>query len=221
MSTRDEKVYREIVGVVPNFKYYGVRDSVRALVWVPYAQRNTWHEGIITIRTEGPPATAVGTLRHELQSLDRNIALANVMTMDEAAARSMASDRMLAVLLTAFAVLALALAAVGIFGVLSYSVAQRTHELGVRIAIGAQRRDVLLLVIRETMPLVIAGVVIGLGAGFGLTRVMRAMLFEVQPTDPATFATVAVVLTLVGIAAALVPARRAALVDPVIALRRE
>ncbi len=221
MSTRDEKVYREIVGVVPNFKYYGVRDSVRALVWVPYAQRNAWPMGIITVRTDGPPAAATSILRRELGSVDPNIALANVMTMDQAAARSMAGDRMLAVLLTAFAVLALALAAVGIFGVLSYSVAQRTHELGVRIAIGAQRRDVLLLVLRETMPLVIGGVAIGLGAGLGLTRVMRAMLFEVQPTDPATFATVAVLLTIVGMAASLVPARRAAMIDPVIALRRD
>src|SRR6185437_324373 len=100
-------------------------------------------------------------------------------------------------------------------------VAQRTHELGVRIAIGAQRRDVLLLVLRETMPLVVGGVAIGIAAGFGLTRVMRAMLFEVQPTDPATFASVAVLLTIVGVAAAMVPARRAAQIDPVIALRRE
>lgn len=221
MSTRDEKVYREIVGVVPNFKYYGVRDSVRSLVWVPYAQRNAWHQGIITVRTDGPPAAAVSTLRHELNSLDRNIALANVMTMDEAAARSMASDRMLAVLLGTFATLALLLAAVGIFGVLSYSIVQRTHELGVRIAIGAQRRDVLLLVLRETMPLVVVGVAIGLGAGFGLTRVMRAMLFEVQPTDPVTFVSVAVVLTIVAVVASLVPARRAAQIDPVIALRRD
>jgi len=219
-STRDEKVYREIIGVVPNIKYYGVRDSARALVWVPYAQRNSWHQGIITIRTQGPPETAVGTLRQVVASMDPNIALANVMTMDEAASHSMASDRMLAVLLTAFAGLALALAAVGIFGVLSYSIEQRTHELGVRLAIGAQRRDVLMLVLAETTPLVAGGVAIGLGAGFALTRVMRAVLFEVQPTDAATFASVAVVLTLVALVAALVPARRAARIDPVIALRR-
>jgi putative ABC transport system permease protein len=219
-STRDEKVYREIIGVVPNIKYYGVRDTARALVWVPYAQRNSWHQGIITIRTEGPPEAAAGTLRSVMASVDKNIALANVMTMSDAASRSMASDRMLAVLLTAFAGLALALAAIGIFGVLSYSIEQRTHELGVRLAIGAQKRDVLLLVLAETTPLVVAGVAIGLGAGFALTRVMRAMLFEVQPTDVATFTSVAVVLTLVALVAAMVPARRAARIDPVIALRR-
>jgi putative ABC transport system permease protein len=155
-----------------------------------------------------------------MASVDKNIALANVMTMSDAASRSMASDRMLAVLLTAFAGLALALAAIGIFGVLSYSIEQRTHELGVRLAIGAQKRDVLLLVLAETTPLVVAGVAIGLGAGFALTRVMRAMLFEVQPTDVATFTSVAVVLTLVALVAAMVPARRAARIDPVIALRR-
>jgi len=221
LSTRDEKVYREIIGVVPDFKYYGVRDTARALVWVPYAQGNAWHQGIITVRTAGPAAAATATLRRELNTLDRNVALANVMTMDEAAAHSMAGDRMLAVLLTAFAALALALAAIGIFGVLSYSIAQRTQELGVRIAIGAQRGDVLLLVLRETMPLVLAGVAIGVGAGVGLTRVMRSMLFEVQPTDPVTFGAVALLLTVVGLAAALVPARRAAVIDPVTALRKE
>jgi putative ABC transport system permease protein len=220
MSTRDEKVYRQIIGVVPNVKFYGMRDTARALVWVPYAQ-NPWGLGMVTVRTSGDPLGALGTVRRELASLDRNIALAGVTTMQDAGARSIASDRMVAVLLTAFATLALILAAVGIFGVLSYTVAQRTKELGVRMALGAQRGDVLTLVLRETMPLVLAGIGIGIAAGLGLTQLMRSILFEVQPTDPLTFVGVPMVLCLVGLGAALLPARRASKVSPLVALRSD
>ena len=221
MSTRDEKVYREIISVVHDVKYFGARDSTRALVWVPYAQRNTWHQGIITIRARGDASNVIPTLRRELHAIDPGIALANVMTMNQAMARSMAGDRMIAVLLTAFATLALILAAVGIFGVLSYSVAQRTHELGIRTALGAQRRDVVRLVLQETLPMVLTGVVVGLVAGVGLTRFMQAMLYGVRAIDPVTIGAVALVLCGVGLLAALLPARRAATVSPTVALRIE
>jgi putative ABC transport system permease protein len=221
MSSRDEKVYREIVGVVRDVKYYGASDSARALVWVPYAQGNAWRQGIVTLRTRSNPLDALVTLKRELRGLDAGIALANVTTMDETMARSMAGDRLVAILLGAFAGLALVLAAIGIFGVLSYTVAQRTHELGIRVALGAQRSDVLRLVVGETMPLITLGVAIGLLAALGITRFLRALLYEIQPTDPATFVAVAAVLGVVGVAAALLPARRAARVDPVIALRSE
>ena len=220
MSTRDEKVYRQIIGVVPDVKFYGIRDSARALVYVPYAQ-NQWGMGIVTVRTKGDPLAAVATLRRELASIDRNIALADVTTMQAAADRSIASDRMVAVLLTAFAMLALILAAVGIFGVLSYTVAQRTRELGVRMALGAQKRDVLALVLRETTPMVLVGIGVGVAIGLAVTRLMRALLYEIQPTDPVTFVGVPVVLALVGVLAALLPARRAARVDPLVALRSD
>jgi putative ABC transport system permease protein len=219
MSTRDEKVYREIVGVVPDFKFMGVRDTARALVWVPYAQNYAWGIGNITLRTQGSPLNAVAVLRREVAALDRNLALADIGTMDQAAARSIAGDRMIAVLLTAFAILALALAAVGIFGVLSYAVAQRTRELGVRMALGAQRRDVLTLVLRETAPLVGGGIGIGIAAGLGVTQLMRALLFGIEPTDLVTFVGVPLLLAFVGLIAALIPARRASQVDPLIALR--
>jgi putative ABC transport system permease protein len=219
MSSRDEKVYREIVGIVRDVKYYGASDTARALVWVPYAQNNAWHQGIVTIRTRGAPLDALPLLRNELHAMDRGIALAGVSTMTEALSRSMASDRLLAILLGAFASLALVLAAVGIFGVLSYMIAQRTHELGIRLALGAQRADVIRLVARETVPMVGLGVVIGLAAAFGLARFVRSMLYEVAPNDPLTFGSVAVVLAAVAMAAALVPARRAARVDPCVALR--
>jgi predicted permease len=221
MSSRDEKVEREIVGVVRDVKYFGASDSSRALVWVPYAQRNGWGQGILTVRTRGNPTGALAAIRRELKAIDGAIALANVVTMDEAMERSMAGDRLIAVLLGAFAGLALVLAAIGIFGVLSYAMAQRTRELGIRLALGAQRGDVVRLVARETAPMVASGVVVGLLAALGLTRFVRTMLYEIQPNDPATFAAVGITLAAVAVVAALVPARRASRVDPLIAIRSE
>jgi len=221
MSSRDEKVEREIVGVVGDVKYRGASDSSRALVWVPYAQKNGWAQGIITVRARDNPVAVLPAVRRELRALDAGIALANVSTMDDAMARSMAGDRLITVLLGAFAALALLLAAVGIFGVLSYAMAQRTRELGIRLALGAQRRDVLRLVARETAPMVAGGVVVGLIAALGLTRFVRAILYEIQPTDPATFAGVAITLSLVAVVASLVPARRASRIDPVTAIRND
>jgi predicted permease len=221
MSSRDEKVEREIVGVVRDVKLNGAADSARALVWVPYAQNNAWSVGIITVRTRDNPAGALAAVKRELRSLDGGIALANVGTMDQAMARSMAGNRLIAVLLGTFAGLALLLAAIGLFGVLSYTMAQRNRELGIRLALGAQRADVLRLVARETVPMVASGVVIGLVAALGLTRFVRSMLYEVQPNDPETFVAVAVTLAVVALVASLVPARRASRVDPLIAIRND
>ena len=221
MSSRDEKVYREIIGIVRDVRYYGASDSTRSLVWVPYAQGNAWRQGIITVRTRSNPANVLAAVKGELRALDGGIALANVATMDEALARSMAGDRLVAILLGAFATLALVLAAIGIFGVLSYTVEQRTHELGIRVALGAQRVDVLRLVVLETVPMVGAGILIGGVAAFGVTRLLRSLLYEITPSDPVTFTFVALLLAVVGLVAALVPARRASLVDPVLALRNE
>ena len=221
MSSRDEKVYREIIGVVHDVKYYGASDSTRSLVWVPYAQNNAWRQGIVTVRTRANPANALATVKRELRALDGGIALANVATMDEAMSRSMAGDRLVAILLGAFAGLALVLAAIGIFGVLSYTVEQRTHELGIRVALGAQRSDVLRLVVRETVPMVGMGILIGVISASGATRLLRSLLYEIRPSDPATFLAVALLLGLVGLIAAMVPARRAARVDPILALRAE
>jgi predicted permease len=221
MSSRDEKVYREIVGVVGNVKYYGASDSTRALVWVPYAQ-NAWGMGIVTVRTRGVSATtALPTVRRVLRELDPGIALANVMTMDEARARSMAGERLVAILLGTFATLALTLAAVGVFGLLSFLVERRSRELGIRIALGAQRIHVVGLVARETAPMLAGGIALGLLTAAALTRVVRSILYEVQPGDPLTFGGVALVLGLVGVAAALVPVRRAVRADPVTVLRAE
>ena len=221
MSSRDEKVEREIVGVVRNVRYFGVSDTARALVWVPYSQNNAWHQGIITVRTRGTPAATLESIKHELKALDGSIALANVSTMEDAMARSTASNRLVALLLAAFAGLALLLAAVGVLGVLSYSVERRAHELGIRVALGAARADVVRLVMVETLSMVAVGVVVGVIAAMGLTRFAQSLLYEVSANDPATFVGVALVLATVGVVAAIAPARRAAGVDPAIALRSE
>ena len=220
-SSRDERVEREIVGVVRDVKYYGASDSSRALVYVPYAQNNAWHQGIITVRARVGALDALPVVRRELRALDPNIALANVITMDEALEQSMAGDRLVAILLATFATLAMGLAAIGVFGVLSYAVEQRTREMGIRLALGARPSDVRRLVAAETAPMVCAGVVVGLLAAFGLARLARSMLYEIGPNDPATFFGVAITLGLVAVVAAMVPARRAARVDPVIAIRNE
>jgi putative ABC transport system permease protein len=220
MSSRDEKVEREIVGVVRDVKYYGARDTARSLVWVPFAQ-NAWHQGIITVRTRGAPAAALALIKRELRTFDGSIALANVTTMDDALARSMASNRFVAILLAGFAGLAVLLAAVGVLGVLSYTVERRTHELGIRVALGAARSDVMRLVMTETLGMAAVGVGLGLGGALGLTRLAQSILYQVSANDPLTFATVGVVLAAVAVIAAIVPARRAARVDPAIALRSE
>jgi ABC-type antimicrobial peptide transport system permease subunit len=176
---------------------------------------------MVTVRTAGPAAAALPVVRRELAAMDPGIALANPATMDEAMSRSIASDRLMAILLGAFAVLALTLAAVGIFGVLAYMVEQRAHEMGIRLALGARREDVVRLVLAEAAPMVGIGVALGLGSAFVLARVLRTMFYEVAPGDPVTFAGVAVLLVTVAMVAALVPARRAARVDPLVALRME
>jgi putative ABC transport system permease protein len=220
MSSRDEKVEREIVGVVPDVKYYGASDTARSLVWVPYGQ-NAWRQGIITVRTHGAPSAALTLIKRELRTFDGAIALANVTTMADAMARSTASNRLVAILLGGFAGLALVLAAVGVFGVLSYTVERRTHELGIRVALGAGRSDVVRLVMAETLSMTAVGVVLGLAGALALSRLAQSMLYQIRADDPLTFAIVGVGLAGVAVVAAIVPARRAARVDPAIALRVE
>ena len=220
MSSRDEKVYREIVGIVGDVKYSGIRDTAQNLVWVPYAQ-NAWGLGMVTVRARGPAATAVQSMRQVLGALDPTIALANISTMEETMSRSLARDRLVAILLGVFATLALILAAVGIFGVLSYTVEQRTRELGIRAALGAQMRDLTGLVVREITPMVLGGIAAGLIAGMALSRVVAVLFYDIRTADPLMFGGVAVLLAIVALVAALMPARRAARVDPLHVLRGE
>ena len=175
----------------------------------------------VALRASGDPLNYVAAVRKEAQALDGNLAVANVQTMERLVSDSIAAPRFVMLLLGSFAGVALLLAGLGIYGVMAYSVAQRTREIGIRIALGSQSRDVLRLVVGQGMKLALVGVGIGLAASFGLTRLMSKLLFGVSPTDPLTFAAIVVLLLLTALLACWVPARRAASVDPLVSLRVE
>jgi len=219
-SWRDENKLREIVGVVADVRYFGREDAPRGLVYVPHTQ-NTWRAMILTVRTQSNPSALVGAIRNQIKAVDKELAIANLNTMTSILASSVAPRRLSMLLLTVFAGVAALLAAIGIYGVLSYVVSQRVSEIGVRLALGAQTADVLKLMIGHGMRLALTGVVLGLAFSFALTRLMKSLLYEVGATDPLTFAAVALLLASVALLACWVPARRATKVDPLVALRYE
>jgi len=161
----------------------------------------------------------VASIRSELRSLDKDIPLAQAQSMEEIITGSLAQRRLSMSLLAVFAAVAAALAAVGIYGVMAYIVAQRTHEIGIRMAMGAEQKDVIKMVLGDGAKLTLAGIGVGLVAAVGLTRLLASLLYKVSATDPATYAGIAFLLTIVALAASYVPARRAAKVDPMEALR--
>ena len=173
------------------------------------------------MRTSVDPLGLAAPVRNQISALDKDQAVFNVRTMEQALSHSVSARRFSMILLSVFAALALILAAVGIYGVISYSVAQRTREVGIRMALGAQTTDVLKLVVRDGLQLVVIGVAVGLIAAFALTRLMTTLLFGVTPTDVLTYASVALALVAVALAACYIPARRATKVDPLVALRFE
>jgi putative ABC transport system permease protein len=175
----------------------------------------------IVARTQSDPGGVAGSLRATLTSLDKSLPVFAFKPMTEYLRDSLARRRFNLILLTAFAGVALALAAVGIYGVISYGVTQRTHEIGIRMALGAEKGDVLRLIVRQGMILALGGVAIGLLASLALTRLLETLLYGVSVTDPLTFTVIALLLTSVALLACFVPARRAAKVDPLVALRYE
>jgi predicted permease len=211
---------RVIVGVVGDVKGEGVGAPAILESYVPYAQLSFAPMSVL-VRTQVPPGSMVPTLTGEVQSLDRTLPLLHVKTMDEYVDDSIVGTRFEAFLLGAFGILAFLLTAVGLYGVISYTVAQRTREMGIRLALGADRNAILAMVVKNGTLLAGAGVVIGLAAAFLLTRLMASLLFGVGPKDPITFFCVPVVLIMVAILASYIPARRAAKVDPMVALRYE
>jgi putative ABC transport system permease protein len=210
-----------VLGVVGRVKMEGLsQDSNRVQGYFPYAQLPNGGMTII-VKGQADPNQMVASLRQQVRQVDPDQPIYNIRTMDEIRAESVAPERLNLTLLSLFAGIALVLAIVGIYGVMSYTVTQRTHEIGIRMAIGAQPRDVFKMVIGQGMMLALIGVVFGLIGAFALTRLMATMLFGVEPTDPATFASIAVLLTAVALIACYIPGRRATKVDPVESLRYE
>ena len=210
----------EIVGVVRDVKRSGLDAALGAEMYLPMLQR-CWGYVQLVARTAGDPLAVANTVRDEVWALDKDQPLYNVGTLDQLVTNSLAQRRFAMLLLGIFAGVALVLAAVGIYGLLAYTVTQRTHEIGIRMALGAQTVDVLKLVIGRGMVLAGAGIAVGLPTAFGLTRLMSSLLFEIKPTDGVTFATVVMILAAIAVLACLVPAHRAAKVDPMEALRYE
>ncbi len=219
-SWRDENKYREVVGVVRDVRYYGRDDKPRGLVYVPLRQ-DVWRSLILAVRTEGDPVKLSSDLRNQIWGVDQDLALANITTMQQTLVASTARPRFSTLLLSVFASVALVLAAVGLYGVMAYGVTQRTHEIGIRMALGARGIDVLRLVVGQGMRLALVGVGVGLASAYVITRFMSSLLFEVSATDPVTFAAVSVLLIAVALIACYIPARRATKVDPMVALRYE
>ena len=217
---RNSDVVREIVGIVADVKHYGLESSTVAQVYEPLAQDPI--DGMTLVaRTAGEPLALSSVVKSQIWSIDRQLGFGDIRSMEQVVAGSVSQRRFTMLLLSAFGVLALILAATGVYGVLSYGVSQRTAELGIRRALGAQQSDVLRLILGQGMKLVTLGVVIGLALALSGAGLLREMLFGVQPRDPVVFAAVAVLLVVVAMFASYVPARRAARVDPMVALRYE
>jgi putative ABC transport system permease protein len=209
----------EVVGVVGSVHHTDLYGQHGKRIYLPYAFRSM--NGSLIVRTKTPPLALAETIRKEILSLDPEQPVSNVRTLEQAVARSLSSRRLTVLLLGTFAGAALGLAAIGLYGVLAYTVAQRTQEVGIRMALGAQRRDVLRLIVGQGMRLTLVGLAVGLACAFALTRVMSSLLYEIKPTDPPTFAGVTLLLAFVALLACWLPARRAAKVDPMEALRYE
>jgi putative ABC transport system permease protein len=213
--------WRTVVGEVDDVHRSGLDTEPELVMYVPLAQGHIGGTFSIAVRGRINSASLSSAVRSEVASLDSELPLYNVATMEERISTSISPRRFNALLLAMFAGLALILAAVGIYGVISFGVAQRTHEIGIRMALGAQPGALLRLVIVEGMSVALVGIAIGVAGAFGVMRFIRSFLFEVNATDPATFAAVSAVLFLVALAACYIPARRAMRVDPMVALRHE
>jgi putative ABC transport system permease protein len=221
--TNEPHQWMTIVGVVGDVKHSGLNQPVDPAVYAPFSQNDeAWRKWMtLVIRTRVPSAGLVEAVKKQVWSMDSQIPVSGIQSMDDLLAVSVTPERFNMLLLGCFAVLAVALAAVGIYGMIAYRVNQRTREIGVYIALGAQHSDVLRLVMKDGVKLGLLGIVLGLAGAIALTRVMVSLLFDVKPTDPATLMAVAVLLAAVAMLACYIPARRALSIHPMTALRCE
>ncbi|MFN2455427.1 MAG: ABC transporter permease [Pyrinomonadaceae bacterium] len=219
-SEGSQRPWHTVVGVVSDVRHYGLDKKAPMQIYLPETQFPTSFMTLV-VHTSIDPKELIAPVRKEIRAIDKEQAVDNIATMEQLLSDSISLRRFFMLLLVVFACLALALASIGIYGVMAYTVTQRTHEIGVRLALGAQREDVLKLVVGQGMKLALAGVGVGLIGAWALTRVMASLLYGVSATDPVTFAVVSAALTLVALLACYVPARRAMKVDPMAALRHE
>jgi putative ABC transport system permease protein len=212
---------RTIVGVVGHAMHEALDAKPRIQLYLPYAQLGGIASMSVAVRTTGDPLLMARPVREAIHGVDKDMPMSNVRSMDQMLEISLGQRRLSMILLGAFSAIALVLASIGIYGVLAYSVTQRSRELGIRMALGAARGRVLRLVIGQGMALAAIGIGIGLVGALALTRLLGTQLYSVKPTDPATFAGVSLLLAAIALVATLVPALRATRVDPVVALREE
>lgn len=215
-----EKSPREVVGVVGSIRQTTLDEAVRPAMYMPHLQSSNPGMTVI-VRTRGEPLALVAAVREQVRALDKEVPVTHVRSMEEVFATAVAQPRFSMLVVSVFAVLALVLAAVGIYGVMAYSVSRRAHEIGVRMALGARSGQVLTLVLKEGMTLTLAGIALGVFGAFALTRLIATLLFAVSTKDPITFVGVSTLLAAVAFVACYIPARRATKVDPLVALRYE
>jgi len=210
-----------IVGVVADFKYWQLDSESAPEVYYPYERSPVPPSMRVVVRTSGEAIAMAPAIGKLISEIDRTQPVYELQTLDQALSDSIAPRRFNLLLIGAFAATALFMALIGIYGVIAYSVAQRTHEIGIRMALGAPRGEIVLMVIGQGMGFALAGIVTGLAAALGLTRLMASLLYDVKPNDPQTFAAVGVALGAAALLACWVPALKAAWIDPVISLRYE
>jgi putative ABC transport system permease protein len=215
------RVTREIVGIVGGVRHFGLDREVTPEMYTPHTQQPSYHTMTLVIRTASDPAALVPLVRRELSALDREVPIANVRTMQDLVSASTTQPRFRTLLITAFALVAVVLAVVGVAGVIAYTVSRRTQEIGVRVALGATRHQVVALLVGQGLVPTAIGIVVGLAGAIGVARVLAGLLFGVSATDPTVLAGAVGLLAVSAVAAAYVPARRAAAVSPLDALRAE